>query len=347
MVRQVVTDPGIVGAEVFADSQHAGAHCRTGQHPYHADVVVADVGALVRGHARWHPPQPAQAHHVVDAQRPGAAHRRRDQVGERLETPLRQPLRMPRLRSPVLAALIEFIGRCAGGDAGDEQILVGPGVRAAGVRADGQVLDHSDVHACGPGRVLRRGELAAGEPLQPGVETRLPGQPPAFHGHRVRVRPRQPRRPRPPVGAVDLGEHAPRGPVGQGPALTVTVRVVLRGTLRAHRDLMQDLQRGPLRGPDGVAVHQCARLAGGLQRLGQGCEMAALTVVECGKLRDVLDPQIQRTDEPPAHRQVRRGAHRRHGLGGVQRVDEHESGAQVAGTPGSQVGQVVEVAVPP
>ncbi len=179
------------------------------------------------------------------------------------------------------------------------------------------------------------------------MEVSLPGQPAEFHSDRIRGGPGQRGGPRPPVRAVNLGQHAPRGPFRQRLALTLTVGVVLGGSPRAHRYLVQDLQRGPLRSPDRVPVQQGSGFVRGPQRSGERREMTALPVVEGGILRDVLDPQIERADEPPAHRQVRGCAHRGHRLGGVQRVDQDEPGAQLTCAPGRQVSQVTEVTVPP
>ena len=61
----------------------------------------------------------------------------------------------------------------------------------------------------------------------------------------------------------------------------------------------------------------------------------------------VLDPQVERAGESPGHRKVRRRADRGQRLGRVQRVDQHEAGAQVAAAPGGELGEVAQVAMAP
>ena len=75
---QVIADPRVDRAEVLPDRQHASLNRRTSEDPYRRHVIVTDVRSLVGGHARGHPPQPAQAHHMIHPQRPGVPHRRRD-----------------------------------------------------------------------------------------------------------------------------------------------------------------------------------------------------------------------------------------------------------------------------
>ena len=71
------------------------------------------------------------------------------------------------------------------------------------------------------------------------------------------------------------------------------------------------------------------------------------SVVEVGVLGDPLHPQVQRVLEAPGGRQVRRRLHRRHGLGRVQRIDQHEAGAVLGRRPDRQVREVDQVADAP
>src|SRR5579875_3336382 len=110
-------------------------------------MVVPHVGAHAGRHPGRYPPQPGQAHDVVGAQPAGAAGGRSDQVGQRPALLGREPAGMPRRQRPVLAALVELVRRGADADAGDDHVLAGPGVGAAGVRAHGEVADHADGQA--------------------------------------------------------------------------------------------------------------------------------------------------------------------------------------------------------
>ena len=69
--------------------------------------------------------------------------------------------------------------------------------------------------------------------------------------------------------------------------------------------------------------------------------------VERGHLGHVLDVEVDRVDEAPGRRQVRGGLHRRHRLGGVERVDEDEVGVVGRGRPHREVGEVAQVADAP
>ena len=318
-----------------------------GQRAHRGHVVVIDVGPLVRGQARRYPPQPEQAHHVVHAQRAAAAGGRVHQIGQGPVVLFGQPLRVPGLGAPVLAQLVELVRRRAHGNPGHVQLPLGPDIGPGRAGPDGQVLDDADAHAGFERRGLGRGQLPAGQPLQPGVEVRLPAHPAELGRHHVRAGAGQYRGPFPPVRAACLGQHAPGGPVTQLVPGLLAVPVVVRLPRGAQRYLVQDLERGPLGRPHRVPVDQLPGLAGGPERLGQRGEVAALALVQRRVLRDVLDPQVQRADELPAHRQVWRRADRRDRLGGVQRVDQHEPGPELARAQGGQVSQVAKIAVPP
>ena len=73
--------------------------------------------------------------------------------------------------------------------------------------------DDPGVHARGQRRLLRRGQLLVGQPLQPGVELGRAG--PAGRGRAARVAGSAAGGPVAPVGPVPLGQRAPGGPVLQ------------------------------------------------------------------------------------------------------------------------------------
>ena len=78
------------GAEVLADDHRAGAERLEGEHAEHGVGVVRDVGALGGGRAPRHPPQPEQAHDVVDAQPAGVPQDAAHDVAERRVAGLRR-----------------------------------------------------------------------------------------------------------------------------------------------------------------------------------------------------------------------------------------------------------------
>ena len=107
-----------------------------------------------------------------------------------------------------------------------------------------------------------------------------------------------------------------------------------------------DLQRRGLGRPGRVAVDPVAGV-GQVRVVGVPLQQLALGRGHVGDLADVLDPDVDRVGEPAGRRQVRRGLHRRHRRGRVQRVDEHEVGPELAAAPAGQLGQVGQVADPP
>ncbi len=124
-------------------------------------------------------------------------------------------------------------------------------------------------------------------------------------------------RPRPPVGPVDLRQGAPDRPVVQGTALGYAEPFQSGPAAGWQRDLVDDLQGGPLRRPDRVPVDETVAGVPGAQRGSQVLDVLALTGRQERVLGYVLDPQVQRADEPPAHRLVWGRADRWHRLGRV------------------------------
>ena len=284
---------------------------------------------------------------MVHPQPAGVPQTRADQPGQRRVALAGQPLRVPGRLVPVLAALVELVRRRTHAHPRDQHVLPGPGVRATWVAADREIPDDPGAHARRTGRLLGGGQLGVGQPLQPGVKPGLAGQPGPRRSHLGRLGDAQPRRPGPPVRSVLLGQRAPQRPVGQRLPGTGLVRIELALPGGGQRLPVNDLQGGPLGPPHLVPVEQFAGSVAGAQRGGQRVDAHPVARGQRAVLRDVLDPQVQRAGETPGHRQVRGRAQRGQRLDRVQRVDQHEVGAQVGSAPGGQVSQVAQVAVAP
>src|SRR5690606_14076917 len=115
-------------------------------------------------------PEAEESHDVVDAQGAGVAEEGAQEVAEGGVAGGGEAVGAPGRQAPVLAAGVEGVGGCAGGHAGGEVVLLGPGVGSAGVHANGEVVDDADGHARVAGGALGGGELFVGEPGEPGVE---------------------------------------------------------------------------------------------------------------------------------------------------------------------------------
>ncbi len=93
-----------------------------------------------------------------------------DRLAIGLEVALGQAGRRKRGEAPILAGLVEIIGRRADPRGRHDEVAIGPGGRAVRRDADGKIEVEADSEAgllpprsCGD-------ELAVGEPLQPGVK---------------------------------------------------------------------------------------------------------------------------------------------------------------------------------
>ena len=74
--------------------------------------------------------------------------------------------------APVLAAIVERIGRTADARTAARRLRRRPCVGAVRRDAHGEVEIEADAHAGGPGAPLGLGELPIGDPLQPHVKQR-------------------------------------------------------------------------------------------------------------------------------------------------------------------------------
>ena len=198
--------PDLDGAQVLADDDGARAVRFEQDHSEHRLRVVGHERALRGGPARGDPPQPEQAHDVVDPQTPGVPQGASYDVAQRVVAELGEAVRAPGRQPPVLALLVEQVGRGADRGRQRERVLQRPRVRATGVDPHREVVDHPDGHG-----VAETGQLLVHQQLHPAPEGDPVGQLDGGlrDGRRLgapeRLRPRLPRHP------VHLGEGAEDG----------------------------------------------------------------------------------------------------------------------------------------
>ena len=262
---------------------------------------------------------------------------------------LGQPVRPPRRLAPVLPVLVVRVRRRADRDAAGEDVLQRPGVGAVRVHADRQVVHDAERHAgpepglpgptascsssthcsqqwkstssaCVAGTRATAGEAgcrsSAGQSAKSG--------PCSSHS------------------AHQVAKSSSPCPPGAGRPSKASSRPAVRGTAKMSS------QRLPLRVPGAVAVDRGRRVELGQHLAPLGAATAARwSSSQLGVLRDPLHPQVERVCEAPGGGQVRRRLHRRHRLGRVQRVDQHEVGAVLGRRPDGQVLQVGQVADAP
>ncbi len=344
---QLRTDHRLDRPQVLPDDGGARAVRLQGEDGEHRLGVVPHVRALRRRPALRHPPQPEQAHDVVDAQGARVPQHAAQQTAVRGVALGGQRVRPPGRQAPVLAARVEGVRRRAHGHAGREGVLLGPGVGPGGVDADGQVVHQPDAHPGLLGGALGGGELLVGEPREAAVEVDAVQQAAPHPCGPGRARVVQAGGPGAPVGPVQLGQRAPGGVVLQARALLGEEVAVGGAPPGAQRHLPEQLQRFLLQLPHGVPVDQRAlaqhRLA---QRPGpyeQRVEPGSRRAFEAAQLGDVLDAQVDGVGEAAGGGAVRRGVGGRSRYGGVQRVDLYEAAAERASGPGGQVGEVAQV----
>ncbi len=346
-LAQIVAHPRLDRAEILTDDYCLSAVRLEGEDADHRLVVVADVRPGRRRHAVGDPPEPEQPDDVVDADPAGMAQHGREDVAHRAIGQLGEAIRPPRRLGPILAGLVEGVGGSAHRDARSEDVLQPPAVGAVRMDADGKIVHDAEHHPGPYGCPLRAGQLLVQRPLQPLVKVHQVGvrRPERLDGRRARVG--QLGRPRPPVGTVRLRDGAPGGEVGEAVALAPHVRPVRRLSAAAAGHVVNQQQRRAFGRPDGVTVDAVDIAEGRLDVGSNPVDSVAIGRIEIRILRYELDPEVHRIGEPPAGGQVRRRFHRRDGLGGVQRIDQYESGAVLGGRPGCQVGEVAYIADAP
>ncbi len=159
------------GAEVLADDDGAVAPGFQRHQPQHVVQGIGQVGTGLG--ALRHQPQAAQSEHVIDAQAASVAQARAQRFDERhIAVPL-QAARGEGGESPVLAAGIEQVRRCAYAQAGEHILLPAPHQAAAGGGADGEVGDQADAHTRVARLRLCVRQAAVCQPLQEQVEADL------------------------------------------------------------------------------------------------------------------------------------------------------------------------------
>jgi hypothetical protein len=205
----------------------------------------------------------------------------------------------------------------------------------------------AEAHPGALGLGLRLLELLVEHPLQPALEVDPVGVVDREGLHHLAVVAAEVGRPIAHIVAVILGEHVPGGEVGERVAFPLPVRRVVQLPPRAPGRGVDDPQGGPLRRPARVTVDRVLRSQPGRQLTDQLVDRVTLVLGKHGVLGDPLDAQVDRVEEPARAGQVRRGLDRRQWFGGVERVDQHEVGTQLAGRPDGQVGEVGQVAETP
>ncbi len=228
---------------------------------------------------------------------------RLDQCAKRAVLQFVEPVGPPRRLRPVLAQLVELIRRRAGGHAQRQRVLQGPRVGTGGMHADGQVMHDAQRHAGPRGLRLRRGELFIELPLQPAVKidggrvlggeggnARAVGVPHRF-------------RPLTPVGAVLVGQRAPRGKVVQVPALPGAECGVGQLAPGRSRHAVDQLECRTFGGPGTVPVDRVQPRRPPLYTRTQFPHPSTLWQVCI--LRNRFHPEVERVDEAPRGRQVR------------------------------------------
>ena len=218
-----------------------------GQDVEHLLVAVTDVGAVGGAGAERDPEQAEEAHDVVDPDAAGRPQAGPDGADPGVVAVHPQAPGVERGEAPVLPLAVEVVGRGADPHAQRHRVLPQPGVGAAGVDADGQVL-----HQVEPG--AGRGQLRLGQPLQPAVVADPVGVVGGETGHGRRVGPAVLLRPVGPGAGEALGEGAVGGEPGEGLALLLAEGVEGPVAAGGPETLPEVFEGGALQLPHPVAV---------------------------------------------------------------------------------------------
>jgi len=160
----------------------------------------------------------------------------------------------PRRLRPVLAELVELVGRSTRRDAERQRILQRPRVCAVGIHADREIVHDPELHARLDGRGLRGGDLVVELPLQPAVKVDGVGVFGGELGHRRAGRMLQIPGPLVPVGAVLLGERTPGCEVVEAVSFARAVGGVRELSACGSLGEVDAFQRGAFGLPSGVPV---------------------------------------------------------------------------------------------
>ncbi len=192
------------------------------------------------------PPQPEEPDDVVDPDATRVPQHRVDHGAERLVARLDQPIGAPRWLRPVLAELVELVGRRPHRHPEGQHVLKRPRVRAVRVDADREVVHDAEGHARLQSGGLNAGQLVVQLPLQPPVEVDGRGVLGGERGDGRTCRVVQLDGPPVPVVAVLLGQRAPGGEVVEALPLPLPVGGVRQLTACRTRRLVDALQCRPL-----------------------------------------------------------------------------------------------------
>ena len=347
--REVGARVRVDDAEVLADHHGAGALRLEGEDADHRLVVVVDVGALGRVGALRHPPEPEQPDHVVDADAAGVPEHRAEQVAERR----------------VAASPRAGRGATAAGSSSGRAGCTGPAARR--LRCRGRTRPASRHASAPPGctPTARSCMVPSAMPASTARPCARSSCSSSSHcSHSVK-----------PISSACAAANAAtpglagsRSSAGQvraslpcSSASTLHVANSRAAPARRGAGTSGSRPRGPaVRGtrarmrraarfavPGGVPVDHVRVVEARVHLVGELRDDAAVRVGQVRVLGHGLDPQVDRGEEPARARQVRRRLERRDRLLGVQRVHEHEVGAEAAARPDGQVGEVAEVADAP
>ena len=276
---------------------------------------------------------------MVDAQRAGMAHAAAQDLDDRRIGAGAQGMRRQRCQAPVLAGLVELVGRRAEAGTRDDAVAIGPGLGAIGRDADREVEIEPERHRGGRLK-LRLLELRLCQPLQPGEERHALAMP----GGEV-----------PDLGAGGIL-------IGQGPGAPGVVRRVLAVKMLEQRvEQRLPLEARAALAPEGLERRPSRASQRGLETLEQqrqdlelerrdgrivdqlgtarplqagpeiGTRQQGLRRRAAGQLRHLLDRDEQDVEEAPAGGRVGAVALRCCRQLGVDRVDADEGRAE-AGT---------------
>ena len=280
-------------AEIFANNHRVRPLALERDDREQIAGMAVHVRAVPRVHSCRDPEQPEQAHHVIDAQAAGVPEARADRLDERLVAGGAQPVRHERRQAPVLSARVELVWRRADADAVGEHILERPGVGAAGVEPDRQVLHHRH-------RRRRARQLPVDLVLQPLVEPDPLAQRPAAGGARDAGR-RRDAGDRPAIAASWRRTSRP----GRRTSRTARDRAVRGGTSRTRRRCGSRTVRQTASSACDFSSNTRSRSISRsrFKRLRRARQLADAV----GGVRpvDFLDAQVERTAETAARREVR------------------------------------------
>ena len=239
---------------------------------------------------------------MVDAQSAGVAQDALHERPVRRVAQLAQPVGAPRRQPPVLALLVERVGRGAHGGAERERVLQRPGVGPAGVDPDGEVVHDPDRHADRPPR--QRPRAARRRAAAPSTRTTTrsacssrAAATPRASGRRSVLGPVLPRRRRAP-------RRARRTARSRSSACPRSARYAASAPARAYGQSSSSaasFASTPCPAVDPLGVGRRAQRGHPRPQLGGRRRV----------LGHVLDAQLDRRAEAPARRRVGRGVERR------------------------------------